>query len=308
MQSGRTRFRVTLASFAIASVAWSAAAFADEHIRGVITGRSAAAVTVQTDTGKLTVALSDTTSVHRIDGMRPVRVSSADLIPGLRIKVAGTFDTPSAFSAEKVTFSKADFRTASLIAGGVTPTDERSLANQRDIAQHRAELDAQAARLGEHGQKLATQAGQIQAGEQQIRATAGAVAATNTRIANLDNFNVVKSITVYFQNGKSAVSKSDKQQLQQFAVEARNMNGYMIQVAAHASDVGPDPVNQKLSMERAANVTSILQQNGVPLGNVFVPAAMGTTDQVAANTTSKGQAENRRAVVTLLLNKGIAGK
>jgi outer membrane protein OmpA-like peptidoglycan-associated protein len=297
-----------LASFAIAGVAWSSAAFADEHIRGVITGRSAASVTVQTDTGKLTVALSDTTSVHRIDGMRPVRVSSADLIPGLRIKAGGTFDTPSAFSAQKITFSKADFRTASLIQGGVTPTDERSLTNERNVAQHRAELDAHAARLGEHGQKLATVEGQIQAGEQALRATAGAIAATNTRIANLDNFNVVKSITVYFQNGKSGISKSDKQQLQQFAIEARNMNGYMIQVAAHASDVGSEPVNQKLSMERAANVTSILQQNGVPLGNVFVPAAMGTTGQVATNKTAKGQAENRRAVVTLLQNKGITAK
>jgi outer membrane protein OmpA-like peptidoglycan-associated protein len=297
-----------LASFAVVGVAWSSAAFADEHIRGVITGRSAAAVVVQTDTGKLTVALSDTTSVHRIDGIRPVRVSSADLIPGLRIKAAGTFDTPSGFSATKVTFSKADFRTASLIQGGVTPTDERSLVNERNIAQHQQELNAHAQRLGEHGQKLATQEGQIQANDQRIVATAGAVAATNTRIANLDNFNVLKSVTVYFPNGKSTLSKSDKAQLQQFAGEARGVNGYMIQVAAFASDVGPDPLNQKLSMERAAIVTSILQQNGVPLGNVFVPAAMGTTEQVAPNTTAKGQAENRRAVVTLLQNKGLAGK
>lgn len=297
-----------LASFVVAGLAWSPAAFADEHIRGVITGRTASAVIVQTDTGKLTVALSDATSVHRIDGIRPVRVSSADLIPGLRIKAGGTFDTPSGFSAQKVTFTKADFRTASLIQGGVTPTDERSLVNERNIAQHQQELNAHAQRLGEHGQKLATQEGQIQANDQRIVATAGAVAATNTRIANLDNFNVVKSITVYFQNGKSAISKSDREQLQQVAADAKNMSGYMIQVAAYASDVGPAPLNQKLSMERAANVTSVLQQNGVPLGNVFVPAAMGTTDQVAPNTTSKGQAENRRAVVTLLQNKGIVGK
>ena len=32
---------------------------------------------------------------------------------------------------------------------------------------------------------------------------------------------------------------------------------------------------------------------------------MGTSDQVGNNTTRKGQAENRRVVVTILQNKGI---
>jgi outer membrane protein OmpA-like peptidoglycan-associated protein len=40
----------------------------------------------------------------------------------------------------------------------------------------------------------------------------------------------------------------------------------------------------------------------------MVPAAMGVSQQVAPNTTAQGQAENRRAVVTLLQNKGIAGQ
>jgi outer membrane protein OmpA-like peptidoglycan-associated protein len=35
---------------------------------------------------------------------------------------------------------------------------------------------------------------------------------------------------------------------------------------------------------------------------------MGVIEQVAPNQTEKGQARNRRAVVTLLQNNGIAGK
>jgi outer membrane protein OmpA-like peptidoglycan-associated protein len=111
---------------------------------------------------------------------------------------------------------------------------------------------------------------------------------------------------VYFSDGKYAVSRDQKTQLQQLARDAQGVHGYMIQVAAYASDVGPESSNQKLSMERANAVTAILRQSGVPLSNVIVPAPMGVSEQVAPNTTSKGQAPNRRAVVTLLQNKSIA--
>jgi outer membrane protein OmpA-like peptidoglycan-associated protein len=40
---------------------------------------------------------------------------------------------------------------------------------------------------------------------------------------------------------------------------------------------------------------------------MLVPAAMGTTDQVATNKTEDGQAQNRRTVIRLLQNRGIAG-
>jgi len=113
---------------------------------------------------------------------------------------------------------------------------------------------------------------------------------------------------VYFKNGKADVSKSDRTQLQALATQASGTGAYVIQVQAFASAIGPDSLNQKLSMERANAVTSILQQSGVPLTNVVVPGAMGTTNQVAPNTNEKGQAENRRAVVTLLQNKGIGGR
>jgi outer membrane protein OmpA-like peptidoglycan-associated protein len=180
----------------------------------------------------------------------------------------------------------------------VTPTDQRSLVNEKNIQEHSQRLADQARTLGQHGEQLTTQGGQI-------AATSGALAATNARIANLDDYTPIKSITVYFRNGKAEVSKSDKAQLQEIAAQARNMPTYVIQVQAYASAVGPDPVNQRLSMERANNVTAVLQQSGVPLTNVVVPAAMGTTDQVAPNNSERGQAQNRRATVTLLQNKGL---
>jgi outer membrane protein OmpA-like peptidoglycan-associated protein len=256
---------------------------------------------VQTDTARLTVAMSDVTRIQRIDGIRPVAVSSAELIPGLWIKAEGTFDTADRLSARRVTFTREDFKIAAAIQGGVMPTDQRSLVNERNIQDHTQQLAGQKAALDAQAQQLATQA----ANEQKIVATTGVLAA---RIANLDDYTPIKTLTLYFKNNKYDLSKSDKALLQEIAAQARSDRAYVISVQAYASAVGSESLNQRLSKQRADAVTAILQQSGVPLTNVVVPGAMGTTNQVATNKTQQGQAENRRAIVTLLQNKGIDNK
>ena len=56
-------------------------------------------------------------------------------------------------------------------------------------------------------------------------------------------------------------------------------------------------------------VPAIIQQTGVvPLTRILAPAAMGISDQIGDNAKSKsGQAQNRRVVVTIVVNKGITG-
>jgi outer membrane protein OmpA-like peptidoglycan-associated protein len=86
------------------------------------------------------------------------------------------------------------------------------------------------------------------------------------------------------------------------------ITGYVILVKGYASKVGSAALNQTLSTERAQNVANFLEQEGkIPLTNMLAPGAMGTSQQVAPDTTAEGQAENRRVVVRILQNKGIAG-
>ena len=55
-------------------------------------------------------------------------------------------------------------------------------------------------------------------------------------------------------------------------------------------------------------MTVYLEQDcQIPLTNMLAPGAMGTSNQVASDATTEGQAENRRVVVKILQNKGIAG-
>jgi DNA polymerase III alpha subunit len=67
-------------------------------------------------------------------------------------------------------------------------------------------------------------------------------------------------------------------------------------------------LNQKLSEDRANSVTRfLLQQGHIPLTNILAPGAMGESRQVGSDKTAEGQAQNRRVVVRILQNKGVAG-
>lgn len=80
-----------------------------------------------------------------------------------------------------------------------------------------------------------------------------------------------------------------KPQLLQLAQQAKGIKAYVIEVKGYASRVGSAVLNQKLSSGRAENVTSFLEQQGhIPL-NILAPGAMGTSEQVAADTTAEGQ-------------------
>jgi len=300
MQMERTR-SWTLLAVVLAACLVSSRLFADEHLRGVITEhRSDGTLAVQVDAASIVIVFTDTTKIIREDGARVSDAEVATLIPGLRVQVRGDYQSPARFIAQRVTFTRSDLKTAQAINAGVMATTIRSLDNQARIQQQADMIGMQQVMLDEHGQAIRTN-------ERNIVGTAGAVEAANRRISNLDSYDVINTVTVYFANGKSTIEPQYKQQLQRLATQLKGSE-YLIQVQGFASAVGPAELNQHLSEDRADEVVSFLQQNGVPLTSIVVPAAMGTTQQVASNKTSQGQAENRRTVVTLLRNKGLANK
>jgi OmpA-OmpF porin, OOP family len=62
-----------------------------------------------------------------------------------------------------------------------------------------------------------------------------------------------------------------------------------------------------LSDRRAEAVINFLQQScAIPLFRVLAPAAMGVSNPVGSNSSAEGQAENRRVVTKILVNRGVA--
>ncbi|MGB2634907.1 MAG: OmpA family protein [Candidatus Acidiferrum sp.] len=283
-----------LAGLALALVA----AAQDTQIKGLITGRSGATMAVKTQDGEtITVALTTDTQVQEIEGafkLRKKDLGMTALIPGLPVQVKGSMNDKHQLVADTVKFKGSDLKTAQDIQAGLAPTDQQVQAN--------------AAQIKATEQQTAAQQQEIAANQEKIAAEKAAIVAANKRFGELGEYNILGEVTVYFGNGKVAVDPQYKPQLMDLATKAKTIDAYIIQVQGYASAVGSAALNQKLSLERADNVLAFLEQNGqIPLTNILAPGAMGTSQQVAPNATTEGQAENRRVVVRILQNKGIAG-
>jgi outer membrane protein OmpA-like peptidoglycan-associated protein len=255
-------------------------------------------MTIQTaDSPKLVVLLTPTTQVDEVQGAlkaRKKQMAMTSLIPGLPVQVEGSTNDQGQIVADSVKFKGNDLKAAMDAQAGLQPTVEAQKADQQALAAQQAALTAQQAQLSAEDQKIAK--------------NKAAIAAANARFGELGEYNIMGEVTVLFGNGKVALDPQYGPQLSKLAEQALTVTGYVIQVKGYASAVGSASLNQKLSVERANAVTQYLEQDAnIPLTNMLAPGAMGTADQVGPDKTAEGQAENRRVVVMISQNKGIAG-
>jgi OmpA-OmpF porin, OOP family len=292
---GISAFRAIL-SFAAFLLVCGIATAQNDQVKGVINGRSGATMSVQTQGDEnVTVVLTPSTQVEEPDGLfRKKHLSMTALVPGLAVQVKGSFNDKHQLVADQVTFHGSDLKTAQDIQAGLAPTEQKVQQNQQ-------QLQAQQQQIRQEQQ-------QLQAEQAKIAANKAAIAAANKRFGELGDYNILGEVTVLFGNDKVTIDPQYKPQLLKLAQQAMGITGYVIQVKGYASKVGSAALNQKLSTERAENVTNFMEQEGkIPLTNMLAPGAMGTSQQVAPDSTAEGQAENRRVVVSILQNKAIAG-
>lgn len=302
-QSIRT---VVLALALVVIVVSNRAAFCESvKVEGLIKARSGDTMTLQTSSQvDIVILLTDTTRVGQVQGVFKARrkdMSMAALIPGLEVKVEGNYDEEHKLVASSVSFKGNDLEQAQSIQAGL---HETKVQNQ----QQQAELEQQNEALKAHNEELQKQQAQLTEQQQKIAANKAAIDAAIARFGQLDDYYIFDELTVYFANGKTKVDPKYNPQLIALAQKAASIQGYMIQVEGYASSAGSTSLNQKLSQDRAANVTTILLQEGhVSLTRMLAPGAMGESNQVGNDKTAEGQAENRRVVVRVLQNKGVAG-
>jgi OmpA-OmpF porin, OOP family len=269
-----------------------------QTMQGVINGRNGSTMTLKAQgSGNVVVVLTPSTEVDEVQGLLKARkkeMAVTALIPGLPVQVQGTYNAQNQLVADVVKFKGDDLRNAEDYQAGLAPTQQQVQANQQQIQQSEMQIQAQK-------QALAVE-------QEQTAANRAAIAADNKRFGELADYNILGEVTVYFANGSTAIESQYKPQLLQLAQQSLGTKAYVLQVQGYASKVGSAAFNQKLSSERAANVTEFLEQQGnIPLTNMLAPGAMGTSQQVAPDTTAEGQAEDRRVVVKILQNKGISG-
>ncbi len=298
----RIAFIVTLSLAAVLLLCTVAGA---QNITGVINGRSGATMTVQTqDAGNVVVVLNDYTTVEDTSGLfhaRKKQMGLTVLEPGLQVQVQGSYNAQNQLVANTIKFNSKALQNATDIQAGVTPVERQEQLQKQQAAKQEAQIQKEQAAMTQQQQEMA-------AAQAKIAANQAAIAAVNKRFGELADYNIWDEVTVYFGNDKVTVDPQYDSKLLALCQKAKTVTGYVIQVKGYASAVGSAALNQKLSQERAANVTDFLdQQCHIPLTNVLAPGAMGTSKQVAPDATVEGQAENRRVVVRVLQNKGIAG-
>jgi outer membrane protein OmpA-like peptidoglycan-associated protein len=307
--SGRIAFSAGVSLLAV--ILGSGVAMA-QNLQGVINGRSGATMTLQTqDSGNVVVILTPSTEVDEVEGLlhaRKKEMGVTALVPGLPVQVQGSYNAQNQLVADTVKFKGSDLKAAEDMQAGLAPTEQQVQANQQQIQQSDQQIQAQKQALQQQQQELQAEQAKTAANAAAIAANKAAIAADNKRFGELADYNILGEVTVYFGNGSTMVESQYKPQLLNLAQKAKGITAYIIQVQGYASKVGSAALNQRLSMERADHVLEFLEQDdNIPLTNVLAPGAMGTSTQVAPDATAEGQAENRRVVVRILQNKGIAG-
>ena len=288
-------------------------------IEGLIVGRDGPSISVKTaDNPRVTVLVSDATKATEKGGFLGLDRKNPNitaLVPGLLVKVEGSYDQDHKLVAQKVVFSRSSMKVARQVEAGINPTNEKVAAaqdairtNQKNIETAQQNIEGNTRDIAKSQSDIAAHTTAIAANTEAATANKDAIGKANNRFGTLDQYDVKGNITVTFKNGQSVVSQKDREQLTDFVKAAADTPGFMIQIQGYASTVGSAMLNQRLSAERAEAVTAIIQQTGaVPLTRILAPAAMGTSEQVGDNHKRAGQAQNRRVVVTVLVNKGITG-
>jgi len=281
-------------------------------IKGFVVERSGDTFVVQDykTNARTTVVLTGNTSVKTKGGFfgGGTQHAQAAITRGLGLEVEGRGDSTGNLVAEKVRFGDSDLRAARTFEANVVPVENRVGEAEGRIAT--TEQNAQ--RLSGQLEELtavsnAARGGAVAAQETADRAVEG-VRVANDRIGALDEYTPQQSINVNFRNRSAALSADAKKQIDEVAAYAQNARGYLIEVTGFAYESRNKAANQQLSQQRAeAVVRYLVEQHNIPLRRIVTPYGLGATNPVADNTSREGRAENRRAEIRLLVNRGLTG-
>ncbi|MFL6335288.1 MAG: OmpA family protein [Pyrinomonadaceae bacterium] len=260
------------------------------------------------------VLLTSSTEVksHKKGAFRGSRnYEESHILRGLRLEVDGTGNAEGQLVAERIRFDEQDLRTAQALRTTVDPVEAEL---REKLMQQQAEQERLAGELAETNAVVVANRQEAREAAERNRlaaekAQAGADLA-NLRINGLDDFDLIKTITVNFVTGRAALGPKAKATIDEAAewVKTQNTNGWVISVVGYADTTGNTARNRDLSERRAdAVIYYLVTQRKLPMQHLIQPFGYGQLEPVADNASKAGRAQNRRVEIRLMVNKGIAG-
>jgi len=280
-------------------------------LKGFVVRRDADTFVVQDAvTGaQTTVALSDRTSVKTKGGFLGggSTFGQTAIMRGLNLEIEGRGDASGNLVAEKIRFNDSDLRTARTVEANVVPVENRVGSAEGRIA----ETEQNAQRMSGQVDELAAVSNAARGGATAAQETADravdGVRVANDRISSIDDYTPERSIAVGFKLRSAALTPEAKATLDEIATYAQTAKGYLLEVTGYAYESRNKAANRRLSEQRAETIVRYLVENHrIPLRRIVTPFGFGNVNPVADNTTREGRAQNRRAEVRVLLNRGIA--
>jgi outer membrane protein OmpA-like peptidoglycan-associated protein len=176
----------------------------------------------------------------------------------------------------------------------IKDTDERA---QSGIKQAQSAAD-QATQNAQAAQKAAGDAETVANG------TVHRADSLDQVVKGLDNYKSLADVSVNFGFDKAALTKDDKEQLDQFAGQLGSAKSYILEVTGGTDSTGSAEYNYNLSNRRADAVVQYLASKYNVPAHRFYLIGIGKDKEVAPNNTADGRKKNRRVEIRLLSNMG----
>ncbi|HXI89149.1 MAG TPA: OmpA family protein [Blastocatellia bacterium] len=282
-----------------------AASVHKQKVSGVIVDRDAESLVIRDEVGSnINVLITDNTSVRQQKKKQMLGAGTPQLMSGLFVEVVGRTNNSGYLVAERIRFSKTAMMVASAVGARVERVENRVSANEandeeRAVQIEQSEAAAKAAlEDSRSAQKMAAVA---------IVGVVQLASGVDEVISGLDQYEVAKRVAVKFAAGSAVLSPQAMAALSEIAQEARDKDGYVIEVEGFASSDGGADHNRRLSQRRAdAVVTHLVETNLIPPRRIVAPVAAGSANPVADDRSREGREQNRRVEVRLLVNRSLS--
>lgn len=132
----------------------------------------------------------------------------------------------------------------------------------------------------------------------------------NAQVETVTDVNGLPGIKVTFDSGilfatnSAKLSEAAKANLKTFADDMKDLQDTDITIYGHTDNTGSDAVNEKLSLQRANSVSTLLQNNGIAKSRITAEGKSYSMP-VATNETKEGRAQNRRVEVYISANENM---
>jgi len=266
------------------------------EVKGVILTREGETFTLRdlsrTDT---VVMLTDATKIRTerkglFRGRKPFDVTV--LVPGLIVQVNGK-GAKGRLVAETVEFSEADLKAAITSYAQTAPVRKQAAETSQELSKTQGQLAETKEQLAETNKQLTE--------------TSQQVVDTNKRINELDQYELVKVVTLPFDLNSAKLTDAAKAQLDELASKAPSAKTYLVEIQGYADPTGDFDKNLKLSQDRADAVAQYLTvKHHIPLRRIMIPMGYGETKLLDTSPTAAGLAKNRRVEVRIMVNKGLS--